>query len=92
VEREVRELLLAAVASGDVGGDPDHGGPVAARHRRVGDLEDRVAQVHQLADLLTRQRAAGGCDDLGLVGVHVEQRLADELAGLEAQPGERLAL
>ncbi len=86
------ELLLAARARRDVGGDADDRRPVLPDRRRVRHLEHGPAEVDDLADGVAGQRAPGGPDDLRHVRVDLEQRAADDLAGLEADGGERLPL
>jgi hypothetical protein len=91
---EVRQLLLAAVARGHVGGDADHRRPaiVAVAHRRVGDVEDQLADLHQPRDVLAGECPAGRIGDLRHPGVDLEHRAAHDLAGHEAEQLERAAL
>jgi hypothetical protein len=82
------------MARGDVGRDADHRRLPARRalRGRVGDLEDQVADLEDLGHVPAGERLAGGGEDLRVLAVDVEHGLADDLARLEPERLEALAL
>ena len=88
------QLFAQSAALGDVGGDADHSHhvPVRSAQRRVAGLEREPLHLGGGGELLPGQGAAQMGEDLGMLAVEIERRLAHDLSGFVPEPRQAASL